>query len=245
MTHPPGSGLKTSESDTQHTYVLRSFWLSVPTLQPPNHIQWNVRANSSVLAGSGSIGHWGLFFLSACTRRASGHCVCVLTGGHPRIYWEQTEAVCALGASLHLGLLSRHHSRTCSKSARIQSCDSHARAAHIHHRQWTHFIPRVINTASSHGKLTQNMRLKANIKCLMHVSPPDSAAMVVLMVFRTWSSRTATEDLQQISPGRMRLFVDAPAMLRASCCARLLWPALPHNGMQKQSFILWVPLLSA
>lgn len=134
---------------------------------------------------------------------------------------QQTEAVCALGASLYLGLISRYHSRTCSNSARIQSCDSHTRAAHINHRQWTHLIPRVINSAASHGKLTQNMRLKANIKCLMHVSPPDSAAMVVLMGFRTWSSRTVTEDLQQISPGRMRLSVDAPAMLRASCCARL------------------------
>lgn len=32
---------------------------------------------------------------------------------------------------LYLGLISRHHSRTCSKSARTQSCDSHTRAAHI------------------------------------------------------------------------------------------------------------------
>lgn len=59
------------------------------------------------------------------------------------------------------------------------------------------------------------MRLKANTRCLMHVSPPDSAAMVVfnlwitlLMVYRTWSNLAVTENMQQISPGRMRLFVD-------------------------------------
>lgn len=181
-----------------------------------------MRANSSVLAGSGSLGHWGLFFFpSALDAHRDTVFVCSLVAIPEYTRNQQTEAVCALGASLYLGLISRYHSRTCSKSARIQGCDSHTRAAHINHRQWIYFIPRVINSASSHGKLTQNMRLKANIKCLMHVSPPDSAAMVVLMVFRTWSSRTVTEDLQQISPCRMRLFVDAPAMLRASCCARL------------------------
>lgn len=48
---------------------------------------------------------------------------------------QQTEAVRALGASLYLGPVSCNYSRTCSKSARTQNCDSHTRAAHTNHRQ--------------------------------------------------------------------------------------------------------------
>lgn len=50
---------------------------------------------------------------------------------------------------------------------------------HTHTRRKTGRMHTRINIFSCFG-LTQNTRLKANIRYLMHVSPPDSAAMVVL-----------------------------------------------------------------
>lgn len=155
-----------------------------------------MRANSSALAGTGSLGHWGLFFLPACTLHASGHCVHVLTGGHPRIYHQLAEAACAPSGRFCIWDESRAiiHEPAVKAHAHKAFPVIHAqRAAHMRARS----LPPVNNNVSSNGRLTQNMRLKANIRCLTHVSPPDSAAMAAFnlwitlaVVFRTWSSRT-------------------------------------------------------
>lgn len=142
MTHPPDSGYK--QSFTQHTkHMSKKFWLPVHR-RPSNKNYWTiVRANSSALAGTGSLGHWGLFFLPACTRHASGHCVHVLTGGHPRIYWQPlAKAVCApLGrfciwdeprAIIHEAAVKAHaHSAFPLTHAR--------REAHMNHGERVHF----------------------------------------------------------------------------------------------------------
>lgn len=143
-----------------------------------------MRANSSALAGIGSLGHWGLFFLSACTRHASGHCVHVLTRGHPRIYWQPSSRGCLrvlgpiLRAIIHEPAVKAH------KRTQSLSCDSRTTRSAFRPRR-ARSAPstpplNVNKNASSHRGLTQNMRLKANIRCLTHVSPPDSAAMAVL-----------------------------------------------------------------
>lgn len=57
------------------------------------------------------------------------------------------------------------------------------------------YPPSLPHCTSSRSKLTQNTRLKANIRYLMHISPPDSAAMaapdiqITLQLLQAHSSR--------------------------------------------------------
>lgn len=99
------------------------------------------------------------------------------------------------------------------------------------------------NTTLPHYKLTQNIRLKANIRYLTHISPPDSAAMAgleqrisllaPLHVIPTWR-RTEVLLCQRAEWGyfptrRLR----APRCARPSCSA-----PTHHGGKASWSFFL-------
>lgn len=50
------------------------------------------------------------------------------------------------------------------------------------------------------------------------MEPPDHTSAGF---FQNAVKPNTAEDLHQIGPSRMRLFADAPPLIRASCCARL------------------------
>lgn len=78
--------------------------------------------------------------------------------------------------------------------------------AHTHSYTYTHTYIHTYkdrqdaqeNKTYSRFTLTQNTRLKANIRYLMHVSPPDSAAMVV--GHTSTATSNAREELLKNSP---------------------------------------------
>lgn len=118
------------------------------------------RARKLQPGGTGSLGHRGLFFLPARSPSTQTGTLC--DRGHLRTYCEHQEEIqsclCVLGAiPLHLG------------RRLIYFIHYHLSPTNRTHAYTTRGSPRL--------KLTQNTRLKANIRYLMHVSPPDSAAM--------------------------------------------------------------------
>lgn len=79
--------------------------------------------------------------------------------------------------------------------------------------------------------LTQNTRLKANIRYLMHISPPDSAAMAKLERRITLQTERRIEKKSlSITLCRTRLLADASALTRVVQCAPIV--VRPHMAAQ-------------